>query len=209
MNILRPAIGVLILFVAGCTTKTEPPSKVPEGRSVDVWLIPMDGMPADHVGYVQERLERETGLTVRATVEAGKSPAMFDPASKQLISERVLGAYRDMPRRLEATSSKTVYIVLTTDDLNQDDRKLRFVFMTTAPAQRMAVLSIARMKETFYGAPSVPIRTKARMYKMAKKAVGILYFGYDRSSDRKSVMYSPIMGLDDLDAIGTDYAPGK
>lgn len=205
MNILRSAIGVLIIFLAGCATKTEPPSKVPEGRAVDVWLIPMDGMPADHVTYVQEKLSQETGLIVRATVEAGRSPTMYDPASKQLLSERVLEAYKDMPRRLEATTSKTVYIVLTADDLNQEDRKLRFTFMTTAPAQRMAVLSIARMRDSFYGAPIVPFRTKARMHKMAKKAVGILYYGYDRSSDRKSVMFSPIMGLDDLDAIGTDY----
>jgi predicted Zn-dependent protease len=77
--------------------------------------------------------------------------------------------------------------------------------MTTAPALRMSVVSMARMQDSFYGAPSTPFRTKARMYKMVKKAVGLLYYGYDRSSDKKSVMYSPIMNLNDLDAVGTDF----
>jgi len=165
----------------------------------------MEGVAAEYVSSVQDRLTRETGLTVRATVEAGKSPDMYNTASRQIVSEKIVEAYKDMPERLKPSTPKTAYIILTADDLNQEDRKLRFVFMTTFPAQRMGVISMARMKDNLNGALVVPTRTKERLYKMAKKAVGILYYGYSRSSDRHSVMFSPVMGLEDLDQVGTDW----
>jgi predicted Zn-dependent protease len=192
-------------MLSGCANKTgDQSNKIPSGP-VDVWLIPMEGVAAEYVSSVQDRLTRETGLTVRATVEAGKSPDMYNTASRQIVSEKIVEAYKDMPERLKPSTPKTAYIILTADDLNQEDRKLRFVFMTTFPAQRMGVISMARMKDNLNGALVVPTRTKERLYKMAKKAVGILYYGYSRSSDRHSVMFSPVMGLEDLDQVGTDW----
>jgi hypothetical protein len=47
--------------------------------------------------------------------------------------------------------------------------------------------------------------TKLRLYKMVKKAIGLHYYGYGRTTDLNSVMYSPIMSLDDLDASGTRF----
>lgn len=205
MKTLCLVSSLVILFVAGCATKVQTPNtKVPEGF-VDVWLIPMEGMPENDVRYFTDKLTHETGLIVRATVEAGKSAQMYDTASKQIIAQRILYDYKTLPKHLDAISAKTVYIVLTTDDLNDEERRFRFVFMSTAPSLRMSVVSMARMRDSFYGAPDTPFRTRARMYKMVKKAVGLLYYEYSRSSDRNTVMYSPIMGLDDLDAIGTNY----
>ena len=40
---------------------------------------------------------------------------------------------------------------------------------------------------------------------MVKKAIGLQYYGYSRTTDLNSVMYSPIMSLDDLDIIGTSF----
>jgi predicted Zn-dependent protease len=205
MKKLHLFASLLALTLASGAMKAESsPNKVPDGF-VDVWLIPMEKVPTDHVTYVGEKLAKETGLTVRAATAAGKSPTLYDPASKQLISERLLEAYKTLPKSLDAISLKTIYIILTADDLNTEDRKFRFVFMSTAPALRMAVVSMARMQDSFYGAPNTPFRTKARMYKMVKRTVGMLYYGYDRSIDKKSVMYSPIMSLNDLDFMGTDF----
>jgi len=205
MKTLRLVSSLVFLLVAGCATKAPTANtKVPEGF-VDVWLIPMEGMPQNDVRYFTDKLAHETGLAVRATVEAGKSEQMYDASSRQIIDQRIFTDYQTLPKHLDAISSKTVYIVLTTDDLNEEKRRFRFVFMSTAPSLRMSIVSMARMKDSFYGAPDTPFRTRARAYKMIKKAVGILYYGYPRSRDRNTVMYSPIMGLADLDAIGTNY----
>jgi hypothetical protein len=40
---------------------------------------------------------------------------------------------------------------------------------------------------------------------MVSKNVGILYYKLPQKSDRKSVMFGPILGIDDLDSIGEDF----
>ncbi len=45
----------------------------------------------------------------------------------------------------------------------------------------------------------------ARLRKMATRDIGVLYFGLPLSTDRRSVLYQDILGVDDLDAMGEDY----
>jgi hypothetical protein len=40
---------------------------------------------------------------------------------------------------------------------------------------------------------------------MVKKRIGIMIFHLPQSDDRRSVMYGPVLGLDDLDSIGEDF----
>ncbi len=40
---------------------------------------------------------------------------------------------------------------------------------------------------------------------MITKNIGIMYYGLEQSSDRKSVLFGPILSLDDLDSIGEDF----
>ena len=45
----------------------------------------------------------------------------------------------------------------------------------------------------------------AVLRKMISKNIGIMYYGLEESTDRKSVLYGPILGLDDLDSISEDF----
>jgi hypothetical protein len=40
---------------------------------------------------------------------------------------------------------------------------------------------------------------------MVAKNLGLMYYGLKQTSDRRSVLFGPILGLDDLDAIGEDF----
>ena len=44
-----------------------------------------------------------------------------------------------------------------------------------------------------------------RLLKMIKRAIGMQYYGYKRSSDPASVMFSPILGVGDLDRMGYEF----
>ncbi len=44
-----------------------------------------------------------------------------------------------------------------------------------------------------------------RVQKMITKNIGIMYYGLDQSTDRKSVLFGPILTLDDLDGVGKDF----
>jgi len=213
-----PTLLVLVtaaLLLCGCSTPPSPavgqPATVPSvietvpdepaPQPVDVWLMPLEGFPNSYVTDLIERLTKDTGLRIRATVAAGRSPAMAFPDGHQLNSNKIIGELRPAMSRLSYSATpKTSYIILTTDDINQSDRSLRFVFATTIPEYNAAVVSIARMQME-----QTDILTKIRLFKMTKKAVGTLYYHHPRNTDMNSVMYSPIMGIDDLDMIGTDF----
>jgi len=166
--------------------------------------MPIEGFPPDYARELEKKFSAELGLNVRATVHAGRTPQMFGP-SRQMISERVRDELKVPLRRLYDVTPKTIFIVLTRDDLNGADGGTRFVFATHFPPERLSVVSMARLSDSFFGKMDAPAVTKLRLYKMVKKAIGLQYYGYARSTDLNSVMYSPVMSLDDLDVVGTSF----
>lgn len=203
----RIIVLLVIGLIAGCATapiKNEQRAPLISDKPVDVWLMPLEGFPPDFARELERRFSSELSLNVRATVHAGRTQKMFGP-SQQLISERVRDELKVPLQRLYYVTPKTIFIVLTRDDLNGEDGGTRFVFGTHFPRERLSVVSMARLSDAFFGRPDSPPITKLRLYKMVKKAIGLQYYGYSRSTDLKSVMYSPVMSLDDLDATGTSY----
>lgn len=205
---LQRVISLLLLsFVVGCAPtqpRIDPPATAVATKPVDVWLIPLEGFPPPYAWELEQKFSAELGLEVRATVHAGRTPKMFSP-SGQMMAERVRDELKVPLERLYDVTPKTVFIVLTRDDLNNEAGGTRFVFATHFPGPRVSVVSMARMTNTFFGQPDSPAMTKLRLYKMVKKAIGLHYYGYGRTTDLNSVMYSPIMSLDDLDASGTRF----
>ena len=173
-------------------------------KPVDVWLMPLEGFPPDYARELEKKFSTELGLNVRASVHAGRTQKMFGP-SRQMISERVRDELKVPLHRLYDVTPKTIFVVLTRDDLNGENGGTRFVFATHFPPERLSVISMARLSDSFFGKPDSPEVTKLRLYKMVKKAIGLQYFGYARATDLKSVMYSPVMSLDDLDAVGPNF----
>ena len=50
-----------------------------------------------------------------------------------------------------------------------------------------------------------PGQLDRRLRKMVTKYIGYMYFRLPPSSNRNSIMYTPILGVDDLDEIGEDF----
>jgi len=71
--------------------------------------------------------------------------------------------------------------------------------------ERFAVVSTARMDDAAWGRAPDGQRLEIRLRKMVTKNLGILYFALNQTSDRRSVMFGPILGLRDLDSAGEDF----
>jgi len=69
----------------------------------------------------------------------------------------------------------------------------------------ISVISTARIDPVTYDLPRDDKLRNERLMKLVNKAIGQQVHRYPVSSDRRSVMYGPIMSLDDLDAIGAWY----
>jgi hypothetical protein len=63
------------------------------------------------------------------------------------------------------------------------------------------------MDETNWGRAPAPERLRVRLRKMVAKNLGLVYYGLTQASDRRSVLFGPILSLDDLDSIGEDFRP--
>lgn len=181
-----------------------PPTQATNDKPVDVWLLPIEGFPPEYARELEKVFSAELGLRVRATVHTGRTPTMYSP-SGQMLAERVRDNLKVPIQRLYNVTPKTIFIALTPDDLNSEDGGTRFVFAMHFPPEHLSVFSTARLNDAFYGKPGNPGKMGFRLYKMVKKAIGLQYYGYRRSTDLKSVMYSPIMSLNDLDAVGTSF----
>lgn len=175
---------------------------IPDGP-VAVWLVPLEGFPYAPVTALERRLSAELRLNVRATTHAGTNPQMYG-ANGQMLSEHVVRETAPALARLYDVTPKTVYIILTAADLNGADATTRFVFSMHF-TQKISVASVARLSDAFYGRPDRPQVTAERLYKVVKKSIGQQYYELPRSTRLQSVMYSPIMSLDDLDATGTEF----
>ncbi len=206
---------MLMVFLAGCqqpTAMTLPPA--PTGpaspattsieRPIDVWLLPIEGFPPELTDYLRSTFSRELPLNIKASVQTGRSAKMFGP-NRQMIAEQALAELQTAISRLYDVTPKTVFIILTADDLNGAGGGTRFVFAQHFHQARVSIVSIARLRDSFFGGTDSPAQTKTRLYKMVKKSLGLQFYLYDRSTELRSVMYSPINSLDDLDASGTQF----
>lgn len=194
-------------ILAGCSSaKPVVGSDAPVyDQPVDVWIVPVRGIPDAYVVDLVDRLNRDGGLHARASVEAGVSEALFFSDKSQMVGEKALTEYAKIKPQLAHSTPRTIYIFLTPYDLNGADRRFRFLFAMNNGPDKVAIISLARLRLNMNGSDEVPSVTSSRLYKMARRQIGEMYYGYPRSSDRGSVMYSPLMGLGDVDMIGTRY----
>lgn len=173
-------------------------------RTVDVWLIPLDGFPEHRAIELQQQLARELGITIRRTLPVNRTPDMYFSRGK-LQAEQVRSRISPAIPNLPNTSPRAACIILSPDDLTQAGADRGYVFVAHFPEQRLAILSYSRLLDTFYGMRDTPDTTRARLYKMTKMAIGTHYYQLHPTTNLNSVMYSPVETRYDLDLLGTEF----
>jgi len=171
-------------------------------EGLDVVLLPTEGFPAAVSNLLEKQVAKDTGLQVRAMLPLGTRDWKPFPDSQQYDpSELVRLAYPAI-ERLRKNYDGKLYVILTARDINTTDRNLRFVFSANF-SQNVAVVSVARMVAGNSGQPASDDVIIGRLRKMILRMIALQYYNLERSADIHEVTYSPLMGLDDLDAMGT------
>lgn len=206
------------LFLHGCaspTTRAEVATQTPaaveplpeaEDHLIDVWLVPVAGFPEERLAGVVRRLGEDLPwLQVRVAPAVARPADLFFAEHDQVVAQKALNAFRPTARGLPKTKSNTASVFLIAEDLNLEDRRLRFTFSVNDSAGRIAVVSTARLTLGDRKTPATPELVQARLYKLVKRQVAELRLGLSRTSHTTDLMYSPLMGLDDLDRIETEF----
>ncbi|WFP50151.1 hypothetical protein PL263_18910 [Methylomonas sp. EFPC3] len=183
-------------------TKTQPAEKT---GPVDVYLLPLDDFSADYAAQMAKTLTKEFGIRVKATLPLGSLRLHAFPGTQQYAAQDIFEQAGTVMRRLPEGGKHTHFVFLTNRDINARDRNFRFQFSFHDRDCRCSVVSAARMHQPGDTATSPAVET--RFLKMTKRAIGEMDLGWTRSTDIKDLMYSPIMSLDDLDALGNRHPP--
>ncbi len=175
----------------------------PSSAGQKIYLVGIGEMRSVHLDTLQAYYKQRYDLTVEILPPISLEPVVVDERRRQLIAEELIEL---MKRRYpeHARSPQAILIGITEGDMYIREVDWRFAFAKRDGA-RFAVVSSARMDPVNFGYLPEDEVLQARLRKMVSKNIGILYYKLPQKSDRKSVMFGPILGIDDLDSIGEDF----
>jgi len=147
------------------------------------------------------QVEQTYGIRARVETTLPVAEQTINYARQQLVAERLIA---QMKERLPGLAQDpTVMLVgFTAGDMYLEHQNWRFAF-AGREAGRFAIISTARMDPQSFGLAQDDTILRGRLRKMALKQVGLYFYGLPQRNDKTSVLYSPILGVDDLD----DVAP--
>ncbi len=196
---LRLAGGWIVAAVLLAACSASAPART-------VYFVPFEGFPAPILEDLANYCKSRFGLIVRARAALTLDTDAADPSRRQLIAEELITRMRRGDPAL-ASDPRTVLIGFTSDDMYaRGQANWQFVFGWRQEG-RFAVISSARLEPSAIGEVPDDELLRARLRKTVTRYMGFLYYGLPLSDDRSSVLYRAILGVDDLDLIGDDFAP--
>lgn len=215
--VFKLAIKLVLLILSAVLVRACLPERSPLGtpteerRVAQVVLLPTEGVPVVFTAELKRRLEKQHPFGVLVSVHMGIPSNGEIDSTGQYRADILARAGADALRNFAV--SDEYGIVLTNRDINAPESGLRFLFSQHYPQAHISVISTARLNamngiSQDIPLPQIPVvfeQTVERARKLINKAIGIGVYRYALSSDKRSVMYSPIMSLTDLDEVGDDY----
>jgi predicted Zn-dependent protease len=184
---------VLMLTVVGCATTPV----------CQIYFVPVGTFPDTMTQDLIRHYDQTLNLRIRPLPVLPVTDDMMDPVRKQLIGEEVI---RKMKARWPdlANDPNVRLLGMAGDDMFIRSKQWYFAFALREEG-RFALVSKYRMDPIFFRLPPNDDVMVARLRKMVTKQIGLQYYGLPDREEKTSVLFSPIMGLDDLDAIAPDF----
>jgi hypothetical protein len=197
------AAVVVGLLTLGMGAVSGPPSgradvvpQAPAGRQV--FLAPMGATSVSALQALASFYSARYGLSVTVLPAAPIIPR--DPSRGQINAEGLVAVLQST--YAEASNPNDVVIGVVGDDMYAPARP-DWNFSFGIYGDHLAVISTWRMEAG--PGPFSGIQSSARLRKFVTRYIGFVYFGLPASTDPHSVLFDPVLGLDDLDRMGEDY----
>lgn len=168
-----------------------------------VSFVPVGEFPAASVEHLVAHYRGRYGLAIETLGAVPLEPAAVDLLRQQLVAEELIALVKRHHPRL-AGDPEAILIGLTPYDMYIREYTWQFAFAWRQDG-RFAVISSARMDPVNFGEPADAELLHGRLRKIVSKNIGMMHYRLPQSTDRNSVLYGPILSLDDLDSIGEDF----
>ena len=206
---IKKLITLLTTLTVIISCSSNPPpvlgNKNYDSKPAKIIIIPMDGVDNNLINNVSNYIQDKHNLKTKVYPHMGYSDKMFNPETEQYYAEAIASAAVSVFASTSTTISDKAIIVITDKDINHKRSTLRFVFSSHYNKFNLSVISTARINTNNYGLDPDGDLLTSRLYKLVNKSLGLNYYKYKQTNDRSSVMYGPILGVQDLDVIGDWY----
>ena len=172
-------------------------------RLCQIVFVPIGNFPEVALQKVAKYYMETLGITIVVTHTVPFEEPMIDRGRNQLVGEqlieqmkRYLPAYADNPRIL--------MIGFTRGDMYVQHKDWLFAFAHREDG-RFAAISTARMDPENFGLHPDDRILIPRLIKMTSKQIGLYFYELPQREETTSVLFSPILGVDDLDAVAMDF----
>lgn len=149
-----------------------------EFRAGQIWLVPVGDIKESQLVPLAARLSKETDLVIRVSKNMDMPKLDFH---KNFV------AFADV---IPARTTSSVFIAIA------DSKNLQCDLMLSNLDGVHALINYAKIKDD-----SDAQLSAERLYKLVKRAIGLVYYHSDYSEDSADIMYRPLKSLQDLDKI--------
>ncbi len=169
-----------------------------EFSTVEVYLVPFDGFPEPLANELANWLSKDLNLNVKCTPAAACDFAQPNLLRDQYVADSFYQGMAAIAARLPERSRDTAVIFLTEKDIYLANTNLRFVFSVHWD-KHLSLVATGRYAPIHRETPPNNRLFNERTLKLLKRTIGVQFYGYPRSSNPESLMYSPLMSIPDLD----------
>ena len=212
MNRTFALLLCLIAVVAGWVVYTrvspEPPSAsvslAPKVEGSKIYFVPMGDFPVEQLQNLAQYYHEKYGIEITIVNSVPVDPICRDASRQQLMAESLAASLRrSIPEHGGEPGS--ILIGFTAEDIYPTTRNWQFAFGWRLGDSGPAVVSSARLSLPDIGQALERDLPGKRLRKIVTKDIGVLYCGLPQSQNPKSVLYSQIMGIEELDEVGEDF----
>jgi len=197
MKKLLVIVGVLALCYGGMQRFA------PSDGLCQIMFVPIGDFPPRSLQSVADYYEQTLGLHVELGPAIRIEEPMIDRRRGQLIGEELVNQMKSqLPT--QANEPRLLMIGFTRGDMYIRHKDWRFAFAHREQG-RFAAISTARMDPVNFGLPVDDGALVRRLIKMTSKQIGLYYYRLPERQEKTSVLFSPILGVDDLDSVSLDF----
>jgi predicted Zn-dependent protease len=196
---MRLTIALLIV----CLLSTASACKKSE-RVYSIYFVPIGDAPGSEIEGLVAHYQQKFGLESTVLPALTPKSSDVDPRRRQLIAENVLDSLHKEYSQYVGNNS-SILIGITADDMYPLGQDWQFCFGWRLPEMRMAVVSTARMNLHYEGEPADQANEALRLQKMVTKDIGIMYYNRPPNNNPRSVLFSGILGIEELDQVSEDF----